>query len=207
MASSYPGALDSLTNMGSTLNGPPTHSSVHANANDAIEAIQAELGTDPAGASATVKARLAALDSTMSSNATAAAAKADGLIAYSKMTGSTSVNPGSTTTIPDSSVTFTAVASRYYRIRAQLTVGTTGGSITGNLIIADGSNTPIATTAIATAEANAGDYSTRTVEWIGTLSAGSTTRLVRLQTSTGNTLTAPANLTTDYITVEDLGAV
>jgi hypothetical protein len=61
VATNYPGALDSLTN--------PTvssyeddagvfHDEQHANANDAIEAIEAELGTDPAGAQATVKARL-----------------------------------------------------------------------------------------------------------------------------------------------------
>jgi hypothetical protein len=61
VATNYPGALDSLTN--------PTvssyeddagvfHDEQHANANDAIEAIEAELGTDPAGAQATVKERL-----------------------------------------------------------------------------------------------------------------------------------------------------
>lgn len=61
MATNYPGALDSLSN--------PTyftaenaasyyHDVQHANANDAIEAVQGELGTDPAGGQVTVKARL-----------------------------------------------------------------------------------------------------------------------------------------------------
>jgi hypothetical protein len=59
LATSYPAALDTFTNPTSTdtLNSP-SHSQQHSDANDAIEAIQAELGTDPAGSYATVKARL-----------------------------------------------------------------------------------------------------------------------------------------------------
>lgn len=41
-----------------------SHASQHANANDAIEAIQAELGTDPAGSESTVAARIAAIEDT-----------------------------------------------------------------------------------------------------------------------------------------------
>lgn len=50
MASSYPGGLDSFTNptAGNPQNSP-SHSAQHANANDAIEAIQAELGLTPSG--------------------------------------------------------------------------------------------------------------------------------------------------------------
>jgi hypothetical protein len=62
MASSYPGALDSFTNPTSTdamdASAALYHDVQHANINDAVEAIEAELGTDPAGAQATVKARL-----------------------------------------------------------------------------------------------------------------------------------------------------
>ena len=63
MATNYPGAIDSLTNpsSGDALTSP-SHSAQHANANDAIEAIETELGTDPAGASATVKARFEAIE-------------------------------------------------------------------------------------------------------------------------------------------------
>ena len=63
MASNYPGAIDSFTNPGSgdALNSP-SHAAQHANANDAIEAIETELGTDPAGASATVKARFEVIE-------------------------------------------------------------------------------------------------------------------------------------------------
>jgi hypothetical protein len=59
MASAYPGGLDSFTNPTSTdgLDLPP-HADQHADANDAIEAIQATLGVDPQGAYDTVAERL-----------------------------------------------------------------------------------------------------------------------------------------------------
>lgn len=63
MATNYPGALDSLTNpsAGDALDSP-SHAGQHANANDAIEAVQAELGTNPSGSDATVAARLTAIE-------------------------------------------------------------------------------------------------------------------------------------------------
>ena len=61
MATNYPAGLDSLTNPGAgDALTSPSHSGQHTNINDAVEAVQAELGTDPSGASATVKARLEA---------------------------------------------------------------------------------------------------------------------------------------------------
>lgn len=71
MPTSYPGALDALTNPATT--DPltaPSHAGQHADANDAIEAIQAELGTDPAGTAATVAARLTAAESFVGARAT-----------------------------------------------------------------------------------------------------------------------------------------
>ena len=65
MATNYPGALDSLTNPTVSSyedDAGVIHDEQHANANDAIEAIEGELGTDPAGAQATVKARLASAE-------------------------------------------------------------------------------------------------------------------------------------------------
>ncbi len=61
MATSYPAGLDNFTNPTGSDNLDSSvvpHATQHANANDAIEAIEAELGTNPKGASATVKARL-----------------------------------------------------------------------------------------------------------------------------------------------------
>lgn len=67
MASNYPAGLDSFTTIGSsdttsTSVGGKTHRAMHNDANDAIEAIQAELGTDPAGSESTVKDRIAATE-------------------------------------------------------------------------------------------------------------------------------------------------
>lgn len=59
MASAYPGALDSFAtnkaNATATTTDHPTH---HNDLADAVNKIEAELGTDPSGALATVKARL-----------------------------------------------------------------------------------------------------------------------------------------------------
>jgi hypothetical protein len=65
MATNYPGALDSLTNPTATdtLDSVTVpHASQHTDINDAVEAIEGELGTNPKGSFATVKARLAAGD-------------------------------------------------------------------------------------------------------------------------------------------------
>lgn len=72
MSTSYPTGLDSLTNPTASDDLDTVgvvHHEQHTNANDAIEAIQAELGTEPSGASATVKARLDTLDTTVSGKA------------------------------------------------------------------------------------------------------------------------------------------
>ena len=64
MATNYPSGIDSLTNpsAGDALTSP-SHSAQHANANDAIEAIETELGTTPSGSETTVAARLTAIES------------------------------------------------------------------------------------------------------------------------------------------------
>lgn len=61
MATNYPGSLDSWSNPGSSTTMDQSgffHDEVHTNTNDAIEAIEGELGTNPKGGQATVKARL-----------------------------------------------------------------------------------------------------------------------------------------------------
>ena len=59
MATNYPGAIDTYTNpLSSEPMNAPSHAGQHANANDAVEAIETELGTNPSGSAATVKARL-----------------------------------------------------------------------------------------------------------------------------------------------------
>ena len=61
MTSNYPTSLDTFVNPTATdpLNSVTVpHASQHDNINDAVLAIETELGTDPSGSSATVKARL-----------------------------------------------------------------------------------------------------------------------------------------------------
>jgi len=64
MASSYPGALDAFSNPSAsdTLDSATVpHHTQHSDANDAIEAIQATLGVNPQGSSATVTQRLSSI--------------------------------------------------------------------------------------------------------------------------------------------------
>jgi hypothetical protein len=59
MASSYPSGLDTFpTNRTDATAMVTTHPADHNNENDAINKIEAELGTDPSGSQATVRARL-----------------------------------------------------------------------------------------------------------------------------------------------------
>jgi len=65
MASAYPGALDALTNpTGTDSMVTVDHAAQHADANNAIEAVQGELGLTPSGSRTTVKARLDSIDVT-----------------------------------------------------------------------------------------------------------------------------------------------
>lgn len=66
MSTNYPNSIDNFTNPTSTdslssITVP--HHQQHANANDAIEAIQGELGLNPAGPYNTVKDRIEGLES------------------------------------------------------------------------------------------------------------------------------------------------
>lgn len=63
MATNYPASLDAFDSIASDKKtsdvvGGRTHRDMHNDLGDAIEAVQAELGTDPAGTFSTVKARL-----------------------------------------------------------------------------------------------------------------------------------------------------
>ena len=69
MATNYPNSLDTLINPTSTdtLNSVTVpHHLQHANANDAIEALQTVLGISPAGSHLTVKDRIIAAETSIS---------------------------------------------------------------------------------------------------------------------------------------------
>ena len=72
MSTSYPGALDSFVNPTATDtldSATVPHAAQHDNINDAMSAVQVTLGVNPQGGSATVVARLTALDSTVAGKA------------------------------------------------------------------------------------------------------------------------------------------
>lgn len=82
MASSFPGGLDNFTNPTATDtldSATVPHAAQHSNANDAIEAIESTLGVNPQGSSATVVARLTALDSTVAGKASTTHASTHGV--------------------------------------------------------------------------------------------------------------------------------
>jgi hypothetical protein len=69
VTTAYPGSIDDFSNPGPDTQRDATgfeHNLQHSNVNDAVEAIEAELGTDPAGMYATVKERLDAAEYTAS---------------------------------------------------------------------------------------------------------------------------------------------
>ena len=69
MATNYPNSLDNLINptVSDTLNSATVpHHLQHANANDAIEALQTVLGINPAGSHLTVKDRIIATETSIS---------------------------------------------------------------------------------------------------------------------------------------------
>lgn len=70
MSTSYPGAIDILINPTAdddldSVTVP--HDQQHSNANDAIEAIQTVLGTNPAGAHANIKSRILSIEQSLGS--------------------------------------------------------------------------------------------------------------------------------------------
>lgn len=70
MATNYPNSLDVLINPTSsdTLNSTTVpHAQQHANLNDAMEAVQTVLGINPAGSHLTIKDRIIATESSISS--------------------------------------------------------------------------------------------------------------------------------------------
>jgi microcystin-dependent protein len=63
MATNFPAGLDSLTNpLGTDTLASPSHSSQHANANDAIEALQAKVGVDNSAVTTSIDYRVEQLE-------------------------------------------------------------------------------------------------------------------------------------------------
>jgi len=98
MATSYPASLDNFTNpTGSDTLASPDHAGQHTNINDAVEAIETELGTLPKGSSASVKARLDAVDTAVTARALIASPTFTGTPAAPTATAGTSTTQLATT--------------------------------------------------------------------------------------------------------------
>ena len=66
MATNYPTSIDAFTNPAGTATlASPDHAGQHTDINDAVEAIETELGTLPKGSKASVKARLDDVDTSV----------------------------------------------------------------------------------------------------------------------------------------------
>jgi hypothetical protein len=109
VATNYPGAIDNYTNPSSLepMNAP-SHAGQHANANDAIEAVETELGTNPKGSAATVKARLDGIEdgTRLASNSITATQIAANAVGSSELAD----NAVDTAAIQDSAVTSAKIA-------------------------------------------------------------------------------------------------
>jgi hypothetical protein len=95
MATSYPTSLDALTNPTSSDSmSSPSHSGQHADANDAIEALQTKVGVDSSAVTTSLDYRVTQLESgggSMTTSATAPSSPSDGDMWYDTSTGRTYV--------------------------------------------------------------------------------------------------------------------
>ena len=160
MSSAFPGGLDNFTNptASDTLDSATVpHADQHANVNDAIEAVQSTLGTNPQGSSATVKARLDALDTTVAGKASTTHAATHGAagsdpvtVASSQVTGL--ATSATTDTTNASNITSGTLAAARVATLNQNTTGTAaslssalsttlgGTGVTTGLTVLDGAN-------------------------------------------------------------------
>ena len=100
--------------------------------------------------------------------------------------------------------TFTAVASRYYRItyyEPQVTVGV-GASVISRIRLTNLAGTQYQSGFI---ENNASDFLLMNTVWVGTLTAGSTVIIASLQSSSGTATATRSATQPAQITVEDIG--
>lgn len=142
MATAYPGGLDNFTNptASDTLNSATVpHAEQHANANDAIEAIEGELGTNPSGAYSTVKDRLDAIGTTVTApitNAGSTVAPVIGINASSSDTANYVVQRDANQSFSIGAINFdtlssqvSAAAKLYWDGQQTLNLGLGGGNV------------------------------------------------------------------------------
>lgn len=192
MGTTYPGAIDSLTNpTGTDTLNSPSHANQHADANDAIEAIETELGTDPAGSYATVKARIAALP--------------QGQLAYAQVTADQSTIGTGLVDLSGLSVTITVDGTRRVKLFAEVMMQSTVANDRVDVMIREGT-TVLQIADVSVGNANAPE--TVVIPLVLTPTNGSHTYKLSAQRSSGSgSFTSRAGSTNPaFIVAEDLGA-
>ncbi len=155
MASSYPSSADALSNPAGSDALSTGHASQHANANDAIEAIEGELGLNPRGGSATVKARFDAIEA----NSWVTSARiADGTITGTDIASGTITS----TNILDGTITNTDInasaAIDASKLSGVVTSAAVGNLLTANQASIETDTTGWGTTYQATVARTTADY-------------------------------------------------
>ena len=195
MAASYPASLPVKDPAGANLSTNP-HSALHDGMYDEIVAIATELGTNPKGTAASVKARFDAMTL--------------GKIAYAQITAGSTTFVGTEITITGLEVTWTAVTGRLYKISIGTDVTSTVADDEIGVKICDSSNVQKhrGTTVVGLATVSGVDKNmTLNMSYVESGLSGSVTRRVRALRSAGTgtcQITAAADRPA-FILVEDIG--
>lgn len=174
MPSSYPSSLDSFSNPTSSnkLNDSGVlHADQHANANDAIEAIEATLGINPQGASATVVARLGTLATNASPTFTGTVTLPLTTAGYVKTTSAGIISSSSAVAQADVTNLTTDLAAK-----APIASPTLTGTPAAPTAAANTNTTQIATTAFVLGQ---GNTTAGTIAALGAQSAGTSNLYAR----------------------------
>lgn len=150
MTTAYPEAFDNFNNplSGDTQNSVTVpHSLQHTNINDAVEAIEQELGVNPSGAGDTVVARFTTIEAAIAAVAvTAASALADGTVTAAKL----ATNAVTGIKILDNTITDTKLTTDSVTTGKIAALAVTAAKIAANTITSDKLALTVMTTAKVT---------------------------------------------------------
>lgn len=118
-----------------------------------------------------------------------------------KVIATQTINAGNTDDLTGSSMTFTAVSGRLYRMALTCYVASTSASGVASLYVTDASNNILGNSPVNIT--NSVGVATATISYIFTAS-GSTTRKLRVASTTGNNSFGSTNSTVT-VTLEDIG--
>ena len=188
MAASYQASLPVKDPAGANLSTNP-HSALHDGMYDEIVAIATELGTNPKGTAASVKARFDAVPR--------------GKVAYAQVTASQAINEVSDADLTGLSVTWTAEAGRRYKATFRAPLAVTVGTHRLQLRLLNAAGTQLASQVMVPNQTTAVVFQS---SYTAVPGAGSVTWKLNARNFSANNVTMAAG-TTDVgsILVEDIG--